>query len=263
MTTTGYPIGITRTLGNWSFQSNHVERPLDNAAYEAAHPDDSLILAGPARRDVASVTRNSSSLMAIGMFQNFAVGTQVPVQAVQAIGSGRNFFLRGKSQSNWQLQRALINGRNLLRALYHNAVVAGIPTDRLDDPASTTTNSQFFINLDSELYYIPFGLGVIVRAKAHGLVASLYAELSMINGYNTGIMAGQAMVAEQVMAVCDRLLPFQTSDKMSTGSIPRSQMDRVLGMGPTVFPDPTQARTTLGRFSDSGLENGTVAGVST
>jgi len=261
---TGYPIGITRSLGNWSFQGNHVERPLDNASYEAAHPDDSLIVAGPGRSGVArTATSGPGSMLTIGMFQAFNVNTSVPVQPMQAIGSGRNFMVRSKSQSSWTLTRALINGRNLLRALYHSAVAAQIPVHLLDDPAATTQTSQFWINLDSELYYVPFGLGVVVRSKSHSLVMSMYCELSMINSYATSIMAGQAMIAENVSAICDRLMPWQTSDAMSQGGMTRATMDRILGMGPTVFPDPTNARATMGQFDDSGLENGAVAGVGT
>lgn len=262
MTTAGYPIGTTRTMGNWSFQGNHVERPLDNATYEAANPDDSLIMAGPARRDVARPGPSGpGSMLPIGMFQAFTISTAVQVLPMQAIGSGRNFFLRNKSQSNWQMQRALINGRNLLRALYHSAVNARIPVHQLDDPAATAQNSQFWINLDSELYYIPFGIGGIVRAKAHALVASFYNELALINSYTTGLMAGQAMIAESVTGVCDRVMPWQTSDAMSQGSVPRSHMDRVLGMGASALPDATSARTTLAQFTDDGLDNGTVPGL--
>jgi hypothetical protein len=126
--------------------------------------------------------------------------------------------------------------------------------------AATTSTSQYWTNLDSELYYIPFGIGCIVRAKGHALVMSFFLELCMINSYSTGIMAGQAMVAESVTGLCDRSLPWQTTDAMSQGSIPRTQMDRVLGMGSNVFPDPTSARTTLGQFNDAGLDNGTVTG---
>lgn len=259
---TGYPIGITRSLGNWSFQGNHVERPLDNATYEAAHPDDSLLVAGPARSGVARTTTSGpGSCMPIGMFQAFSINTSVPVQPLQAIGSGRNFMVRSKSQSSWTLTRALINGRNILRALYHSAVDAQIPVHLLDDPAATSATSQFFMNLDSELFYVPFGLGAIVRAKAHALVASMYAELSLINSYATSIMAGQAVIAENISAICDRVMPWQTSDAMSQGGMNRATLDRVLGMGPTVFPDPTNARATLGQFDDSGAENGAVSGI--
>ena len=122
-----YPIGVTRSLGTWGFNNRHVERMNDNASYDAAHPDDTLILAGPARRSVARSDRSSArTLRALGMFQTFSMQSQAPVQPMMAIGSARSFFLRGKSQSSWSIQRVMLNGLNLLRALYHNAVEAGV-----------------------------------------------------------------------------------------------------------------------------------------
>jgi hypothetical protein len=261
---TNYALGITRTVGNWNFQGNTVERPTDNASYEAAHPDDTILLAGVARRDVSRPNPNGlGSMLAIGQVQSFTTSSGVQLIPVQGIGSGRCFFLRGKAQTTWQMQKLILNGRNLLRSLYHNASVAGIPVHQLDDPAATAENSQFWINLDSELYYIPFGLGFIMRTKAHSLIMSIYLELCMINSYSTAIMQGQPMIAESVTGMCDRILPWQTTDAMAQGSIPRSQMDRALGIGATAFPDPTNARTTIGQFTDTGLDNGTIPSIST
>jgi len=255
-----YPIGVTKSLATWSLQRNHVERILDNATYDAAHPDDTLLLAGPARRAVARPERNTPrTLMALGMFTAFGVQTQAPVTPMMAIGSGRSYFLRGKSQSSWNVQRVMINGRNLLRALYHNAVeVGGLNPDQFDDPAAFegSPNSQFFINLDSELFYIPFGMAVIMRTKSRTLVASCYLELCMVNSWGMQIGAGQAMVMEQVSGFCDRILPYQASDAMEVPSVGRALMDAVLGLAPNVFPEPSYNR--MGNFSDTGLGDSTV-----
>jgi len=254
-----YPIGVTKSLGTWSFQKHHVERMLDNATYDAVHPDDTLILAGPARKGVATPGKDSPrTLMALGMFQSFGMQTQAPVMPLMGIGSGRSFFLRGKSQSSWNLQRVMINGRNLLRALYHNATeVAGLDPAAFDDPAALTTQSQYFINLDSELYYIPFGLAVVMRTKSRTLVAGCYLELCMINSYGTQIQAGQNMVAEMVSGACDRILPFQASDSISgITSNGRSVMDAVLGLAGNIFPVAETA--FISDQSDSGLGNGDV-----
>lgn len=251
-----YPIGVTKSLGTWKFQQHHVERMLDNASYDAVHPDDTLILAGPARKEVS--TRTPRTLMALGMFQSFSMQSQAPVSPVMAIGSGRSFMLRGKSQSSWNLTRVMINGRNLLRALYHNAVEVGaIDSSKFDDPASLASNSQFFINLDSELYYIPFGLAVIMRTKSRTLVAGCYLELCMINSYGAQIAAGQAMVAEQVSGACDRILPFQATDSISgIEGNGRAAMDAVLGLAGNIFPTVNNA--SIQTFDDGGLTNGDV-----
>lgn len=256
-----YPIGVTKSLGTWNFQRNHVERMLDNSTYDAAHPDDTLLLAGPARKGV--VRPNSPrSLMAIGQCQSFSIQTQVPVMPLMALGSGRSFFLRGKSQSSWSLQRVLVNGRNILRALYHNAVESGVNVDQFDDPAAPegVPNSQFFANLDSELFYIPIGLGVVMRTKAHTLVGGAYLEVCLINSWSLGAQAGQSMFAESISGLCDRVLPYQaTQDAMETPSVGRATMDAVLGLAGNVFPEPVTNR--FGAFADSGLDTSSVSGL--
>lgn len=252
-----YPIGVTKTLQNWNFNKNHVERVLDNSMVDAAHPDDTLILAGPARRGVASNDPGSArGLLALGMLQSLSFNSQVPVQPMMALGSARSFFLRGKSQTSWNMARVMVNGRNLLRALYHNAVLAGINADQFDDPAAVENSprSQFFINLDSELFYIPVGLGVIIRAKDHNLIASFYLEVCVINSYGFAMAAGQNMMAESITGLCDRVLPWSTSDAMQNSFHDRNALDAVLGLAANSFPTP--ARDRMIDFQDDGLADG-------
>lgn len=255
-----YPLGVTKSLGTWNFQRNHVERILDNSMYDAANPDDTLLLTGPARKGVVRPGSSPRSLMALGLSQSFSMQSQAPVMPLMAIGSGRSFFLRGKSQSSWSLQRVMINGRNLLRALYHNAVEAGVNPDQFDDPAAFegAPQSQFYINLDSELFYIPFGLAVVMRSKAHTLVASCYLEVCVINSWGSQIQAGQNMIAESVSGLCDRIVPFQpTQDAMEQPRVGRAVMDAVLGLAGNVFPEIATNR--LGSFADTGLDSEAVA----
>lgn len=255
-----YPLGVTRSFGTWNAQQNHVERALDNATYDAAHPDDALLLVGPARRGVAR-TSAARTMAPLGHFQSFGVQTSVPLQPMMAIGSGRPFFLRGKTQTSWNIGRTWLNGKNLLRALYHNAVEANVQVDQFDDPAALegSPTSQFFINLDSELYYIPFGLAIIMRTKAHNLVASCYLELCMINSWGTQIGAGQAMVAEMVSGLCDRVVAYQASDAMATARVGRALMDAVLGIAANA--QPASSTTRIAAFDESGMNDGTTPGL--
>lgn len=226
------PIGITKGLTTWRFQDNYVERLMDNATYTAAHPDDTLVLSGPARSDIARADDVSgtsvSSLLAIGMLQSFNVGQSKPTTPVMSIGSGRSFFVSGKAQGQGQIQRLFVNGRNLLRVLHHNAKTQGLRWDLFDDPAAQTANATFLTNLDSELYLIPFGLAALLRTKMHDPVGGFYAELSLINSYNIGFQAGTTMVAEMVTFVFDRIMPF-SADDVAQGNVPRATVDAVLG----------------------------------
>ncbi len=248
-----YPIGVTKGLATWDFQQHHVERLLDNASYDAAHPDDTLLLAGPARAGMANATSNAGgrTLLALGMFQSFSWTTTAPVQPMMAIGSGRSFYLRGKSQTQWQIARVWINGRNLLRALYHNANEVGVPVEQFDDPAAFSSDDQFYTNLDSELYYVPFGLGMIMRSKSHSMVASSYFELCCIGTWGSGVQAGQAVIMESVSGLCDRVSRFAPSDAMRQRGVPRPTIDAILGIGPGATPQ--SARLQVASFDDSDI----------
>lgn len=255
-----YPIGVTKSLSTWNAQRNQVERITDNATYDAANPDDIILLAGPARRAVARTERTSPrTLRSLGLSTTFGMQTSVPVTPMMALGSGRSYYLRGKSQSSWSLQKVLMNGLNLLRSLYHNAVeVGGLNPDLFDDPAAYegAPNSNVFLNLDSELFYIPFGLAVIMRAKSRTMVMSCYLELCIINSWGIQMGAGQAVVMESVSGFCDRVLPFQASDAMESPTVGRNLMDAVLGLAPDTFPAPSYDR--VGSSTATGLGDSTV-----
>lgn len=229
------PIGVTRNLHTWRLQDHYVERLMDNAAYTSAHPDDTLVLAGNARL-TESATGDVNALLAIGMIQTIQISQTKPSQPVQAIGSGRSFFISGKAQGSGTIGRLFVNGRNLLRVLYHNARQAELEVNLFDDKAANSLTSQFYINLDSELYLIPFGLGCIFRTKAHDFVGGFYAELCMINNWAVAFQAGPAAIAEQVSFMFDRLLPFGEDTVLAPG-VPRGTMDEVLGFVDNITPD--------------------------
>jgi len=214
---------------SWNFQNKYVERVMDNASYTAAHPDDTLVLAGPARKPNQDPSQQSAgALQAIGMLQSIQFSQSKPTQPLMAIGSGRSFFVSGKAQTQFSIGRLFINAKNLLRVLYKNAELSGLDVSKFDDPAAANKGDYYLTNLDSELYYIPFGLACLFRSKARDSIGGFYAELCLINSYGVGVNAGQNMLMESVNGVADRILPFNPSDAMTNASF-RKDMDAVLG----------------------------------
>lgn len=251
------PLGITKGLQTWNSQQRTVERYTDNSAYTSAHPDDTLVLAGPPRRaDVGNGELPGwQSLLAIGMLQGFQFSSQKPTQPLQAIGSGRSYYVSGKSQTTWRMGRLFCNGRNLLRVLYHNAVAGGVPVQNFDDPAVAQDSSEIYYgNLDSELYYVPFGIGVIFRDKIKDLIGAVYLELCMIQTYGLGFNAGQSMVMEDVGGMCDRVLPFRPTS-VASGSAMRATVDQVIGF----INDTTPNNGTGLLDSDASLADSTIS----
>ena len=211
----GKPVGATFDVANWSFQENYVERLMDNAAFTAAHPNNTLVLAGPARIPQGGQDIESSFaevMLPVGMIQNMNIGHNRPVQPMQMLGSGRTFFLAGKGQITFNIGRLWVNGRNLLRVLYHQAVRNELDVTRFGEPPVSapggSRTEQFWLNLDSELFYIPFGLAVLFRSVAQDAVGAFYIELCMLNSWSTAFAAGQNLIMEQVSGLGDRVRPI-------------------------------------------------------
>lgn len=230
--------GVTTGLDSWNFQDHYVERLLDNAAYTSAHPDDTLLLAGPARFNGGKAGENfTDNLMAIGMVQGFSASQAKPIQPLMSIGSGRQFYVSGKAQTSWSIQRLFVNGRNLLRVLNTQAVKAGINVAKFDDPSAyeNASQEQFWVNLDSELFLIPFGLAIFFRDKVHNKIGAFYMELCVIQSWQISLNAGGNMIAEAVSGVADRVLPiypnsFPGTSTAGDAAIPGSTLDQTLGL---------------------------------
>lgn len=209
---------VTRTIDNWDAYNNHVERQMDNAAYSAAHPDDVLFLCGPARKSriVPSATSGPGSLMALGAVQMFNASSQLPVQPTKGIGSSRKFFLIDTDSNQVQISRLSMNHRNLLRALYHSAVEAGIDVgDRsiigVEASYKGRDKQQFWTNLGSPIYRLPIGFGMAMRDRGKSHIGGYWFELGHITSWNITVASGQASIVENVTLTFDRILPFGDS----------------------------------------------------
>ena len=204
-------MGLTKqtNITNWNPQDSCIERLMDNAAYTSAHPDDTLVLVGPARMGNAT---DFSALTAVGMLQQMQVNQQRAVQPVQAIGSGRNYFLASKPSVSFSIGRLFAKGPNLHRALYKNIVSdTNISGFNPRAPAATKEHPNGVFNMDSELFLIPFGLVVAFRDKDGSNIGSFNIESCMIGSYSIGIAAGQNVVMENVNGSADRILPINLS----------------------------------------------------
>jgi hypothetical protein len=195
-----------------------IERVMDNAAYTSAHPDDTFVFAGPPRlpavgSSVSDANAVYHAFSAIGMLQNITFNQSKPFQPMMAIGSSRSFYLGGKAQGSAQIGRLFMNTESLMKRLYDNIITAGGGDSFLTgfdsgNPAVDSNNKNFVINLDSELFLIPFGLGVIFKNKARDAIGGFYVELCVIPNYTVSITAGQSMIMEGVSIMYDRLFPL-------------------------------------------------------
>tara|TARA_R100000773_G_C4199789_1_gene102680 strand:+ start:199 stop:936 length:738 start_codon:yes stop_codon:yes gene_type:complete len=210
---------ITSSLDNWDVQNGCVERVTDNIAYTSANPDDALVLVGPPR--YSTNPQAQAELYPIGLLQQFSMSQGRGVQPMQTIGSGRAYFTAGKSTVQWNAARLFAKGPNLLKALMKNAENAGLDLTKFGERPIAPNSKNFAVNLDSELFLIPFGLQVVFRDKANNSLGSVYLEMCMISSYQIALAAGQNVIMENVSGMCDRLFSVETGNTTSgfpTGS---------------------------------------------
>ena len=242
---------LTSDHSSWGFQNYQIERLMDHAALTSAHPDNTLILAGPPRWETTAAQAVASesmldTLLPLGMVQNFQVGQNIPVQPMMAVGSSRAFYLTGKPQGSVAIARLFCSGRNLLRALMTNSVRTPntIDPSLLDDRAAYTPSSTFYANLDSELFRVPLGLACYFYNKMHNALGAFYLELCQIQSWSIGFGAGQNMILENVTLLFDRLLPIGNDGvgPGETGAHPQqASLLRTTGVATTNGMDPTDA----------------------
>jgi len=234
---------ITGNYTNWAQKGStntHIERLMDDATYTSAHPDDTLVIAGPPRlkQNPQGGTDGATygNLTAVGMLQNISINQQKPFQPLMAIGSSRTFYVGGKAQGSAQVQRLFMNTHNLMRRLYDNVIVSGgiNPGDSVfqankpgekqvvqqsvaqpkagdGNTANPMDDHNYLINLDSEFFLIPFGLGLVFSNKARGNIGGLYMELAVIPNFTVAVQAGQSMIMEAVTIFFDRVIPLPTN----------------------------------------------------
>jgi hypothetical protein len=201
-------IPVVNGIQGWNPQGSNIERLQDNAAYTSAHPDDTLVLVGPARfADVSA-----DNLKAVGMLQSLQVQQQRQVTPAMVLGSSRMFMMPGKAQTSFQMQRLFVKGRNLQRALLRGISVVGdndvSKSLNPEERAHAEGNPGMMFNMDSELGLIPFGMAVMFRNKSGMDIGSFYLESCLLSSYSIGLQAGQNLVMEDVSGNCDRIYPI-------------------------------------------------------
>lgn len=214
--------GLTDTT--WNAQDNYVERLMDNAAFSAAHPDDTLVLVGPPR--IGTSPTAVDNLVPVGMLQNFSINQSRPFQPMMAIGSGRQFFLGGKAQGSAQIGRLFINAQSLMRKLYSN--FTDLNPSTFPEQAAASGTQNFVVNLDSEMFLIPFGMGAVIADKSKTVLGAFYLELCVIPTYTIGVAAGQSMILEAVSVLFDRVVPL---DFNSQGQSKFNEWNNILSSG--------------------------------
>lgn len=231
----------------WNWASQHVQVELENGEYVSA--DSTLILAGPPKLSFLGddpLASAASSLYPMGLMQNIQMAQNRQVARLFEIGSKRSYFVPGRLFANFQMNRILFYGPNLLRLLYAIAPTNnhGSPF-KFDAPANATPrqfnlpktstkydsmfpktyllspgygagpnkdNRDFWINLASEVFNIPFGLCLLFKDARQRAYGAFYMEDCMLEAHSMGVDSNNVVLAEGVNGQFDVVAPISVQD---------------------------------------------------
>ena len=231
---------------DWSWASEHVAVEIKNGEYLSS--ESTLILAGPSRfthlNSAGGLTSNA--IIPLGLIQNLSVAQSRPVGRMFEIGSKRAYFVPGRLFANFQMGRVMFYGPSLMRMLYATAPIGpgqqlgpfGQELNRDPDDAQQTgvtiptayqdlfqttalqnapgyggtqneANRDFYINLASELFNVPFGLILVFKDTRNRPYGATYLEDCFIEAHNMSLDANSVVVSEAVQGQFDSVTPIQ------------------------------------------------------
>lgn len=197
----------------------------------------------------AKILSGKDALYPIGLVEQVGVQQAQNVQKMFEIGSRRSYQAGGRVQVVGNLGRVMFNGPSLLRVLYayYPNVVAMAngrqvgPDDQdsvsdaivgasdaasqvfpeiffeagsvsgIDPESGEAKPHSFYINLMSELFSHPFGLGFVLRDNRNRNYGALFLEDCMITTHSWQISSTSTLITEAVNFQSDAAIPMEFS----------------------------------------------------
>lgn len=199
------------TAWDWkgSYVSTLAEDGLERFSQFSASPDTTMLYAGPAR--FTGLSGNAAELVPIGLADQISIQSNPSVARLFEIGSNRSFFTRGKTAHAMSLGRMLCDQQNLLAVLTQNSYR---PNLSQNSPESASPNTDIMMNIDSEIFGVPFGLMMLMKTRGGNtngegkILTAIYLEYAMLGGYQFQISSGSPVIVETVPIEFDRILPI-------------------------------------------------------
>lgn len=241
----------TTSFNNWDFHNHHVQEELLGGEFVSA--ETTLVAAGPPRlTDITGGTAATSDntvntvdegdmVFPIGVLENVGLSQSKQLQRIFEIGSGRSYFIPGRTVGSVTLGRILYHGPSLLKVLYaHYKQTAAAPylmnkgkgatIDQsgltVPDPNATLLElaalqdelhrvkqnpgyDDLWLNLASDIFNQPTGLCLYFRNQMDVTVGAVYLEECYIQGHQMSISSGSVLVMEGASAQFDQVRPIR------------------------------------------------------
>ena len=197
-----------------------------------------------------STDPDADYLFPIGVVQNFSLGQNSSVMRLFELGSERSYFIRGRTIGNLNLGRILYHGPSLLRVLwaansgtfsdeepsgfagkdFPNLTGSSDYSGLFANSGSGGNNPDYFhgkknnymgapgepdgnlwLNLASDVFSQPIGLGLFLKDNNADIVGAYYFEYCHVTNHGFGTDAGGTIISENVGITYERMLPLNMS----------------------------------------------------
>lgn len=201
-------------ISSWidGYKETFIEHSHDQSPHTLVIPDECLLVVGAPR-----LSMSEDEFYIVGLVNGFNYSETSQVQPFKPLGSRRHMFSRTNSPVQGMISRMMVLGNNLLRALY--AVTD--PSNNVVNHTNTKfavgdegMNSQWFTNLEEDLFRYPFGLGIIYNSPGSrsnsdsSSAGAEYLEICHVVSRQVQMQSGQTMVMENVQFMADRVIPW-------------------------------------------------------
>lgn len=208
-------------LTNYRFGEEYIGRLNEDSALTSAHPDDCALFAGPPRLELISDSalnmspaKDNDVFRLFGTFQAINFGNAQSVIPVKAIGSSRFFYFTTNQPISFGFSLIMMKTDNLLKVIYNNLLLMGSSVKSALKDAfegyvfNDIEKDQMWFNIESEIFSIPFGLGILWSNKERSFLGAAYLENALLTSYSTDIVSGRQMLMESGSFIADRIRPF-------------------------------------------------------
>lgn len=189
--------------------------------------ESTLVAAGPAT--LAGGGGVLANVTPIGVIQSFNISQNKNIAQLFEIGSKETILLPGRTFIQSSISRLLLDGPSLMKALYSTYTDSDGVGDGEINPTTltgysetsaglidTAGNGNFYINLASSLFSVPFGMALLLHDVNNEVYAGCYLENCSIASHSISFSAGQTVVAENCSIRVSKIKPV----KFTNGSAP-------------------------------------------
>jgi len=216
-------------LSDQDSYNSFVQRGLDTQP-ETVSGNYITIVAGPPQLGLMGstavatpTTRLDDLVYPVGVIQNFNLGQNRNFSRIFELGSDRSYFIPGRTVGQVGLSRVHYHGPSLLRVLYAYFVDIVPPTQvdwlwpnvgamRTLNPHDVRVSPGYdnlLLNLASDMFAQPIGLGFFVRDSSLQTLGAFYLERCYIPSSTWATDAMGTLVQESVALQYERLVPIK------------------------------------------------------